>query len=49
MDLKSIIGIGAVVTDYRKLYCGHYHTRKCIDRMQFMFEDFHVLSERQKK
>jgi len=36
-------------TDYRKWYCGHYHTRKRIDRMQFMFEDFDVLSVRQKK
>ncbi len=36
-------------TDYRKWYCGHYHTRKHIDRMQFMFEDFDVLSVRQKK
>lgn len=36
-------------TDYRKWYCGHYHTRKCIDRMQFMFEDYDVLSVRQKK
>ncbi len=36
-------------TDYRKWYCGHYHTRKCIDKMQFMFEDFDVLSVRQKK
>ena len=36
-------------TDYRKWYCGHYHTRKRIDRMQFMFEDYDVLSVRQKK
>ena len=36
-------------TDYRKWYCGHYHTLKCIDRMQFMFEDFDVLSVRKKK
>ena len=35
-------------TDYRKWYCGHYHTRKRIDRMQFMFEDYDVLSVRQK-
>ena len=35
-------------TNYRKWYCGHYHTRKCIDRMQFMFEDYDVLSVRQK-
>ena len=34
---------------YRKWYCGHYHTRKLIDRMQFMFEDYDVLSVRQKK
>lgn len=30
--------------DYRKWYCGHYHTRKKIDKVQFMFEDFDVLS-----
>ena len=36
-------------TDYRKWYCGHYHTRKRIDRMQFMFEDYDVLSVKQKK
>ena len=35
-------------TDYRKWYCGHYHTRKRIDRMQFMFEDYDVLSVRKK-
>ena len=34
---------------YKKWYCGHYHTRKRIDRMQFMFEDYDVLSVRQKK
>ena len=34
---------------YEKWYCGHYHTRKRIDRMQFMFEDYDVLSVRQKK
>lgn len=33
---------------YKKWYCGHYHTRKRIDRMQFMFEDYDVLSMRQK-
>ena len=25
--------------DYKKWYCGHYHTSKVIDKMQFMFED----------
>ncbi|MEA4821022.1 MAG: hypothetical protein VB122_02120, partial [Erysipelotrichales bacterium] len=29
--------------DYRKWYCGHYHTRKKIDKVQFMFEDFDIL------
>ena len=32
--------------DYKKWYCGHYHTRKRIDRVQFMYEDFDVLSVR---
>lgn len=31
---------------YRKWYCGHFHTRKRIDKLQFMFEDFDVLSVR---
>ncbi len=26
--------------DYRKWYCGHYHTEKKIDRVEIMFEDF---------
>lgn len=25
-------------THYKKWYCGHYHTEKRIDRLQFMFE-----------
>lgn len=29
---------------YKKWYCGHYHTAKKIDRLQFMFEDFDVIS-----
>ena len=29
--------------DYKKWYCGHYHTRKQIDKMQFMFEDFDTM------
>lgn len=31
-------------TDYKKWYCGHFHTSKKIDKMQFMFENFDVLS-----
>lgn len=33
-------------TDYRKWYCGHFHTTKKIDKLQFMFEDIDVLSVR---
>jgi 3-oxoacid CoA-transferase subunit A len=29
--------------DYKRWYCGHYHTTKQIDRLQFMFQDFDVL------
>lgn len=29
--------------DYKRWYCGHYHTAKKIDKMQFMFEDIDVL------
>lgn len=29
---------------YQKWYCGHYHTQKKIDRLQFMFEDIEVFS-----
>ena len=25
--------------DYKKWYCGHFHTEKKIDKMQFMFEE----------
>jgi len=30
--------------NYKKWYCGHYHTKKKIDRLQFMFEDVDVIS-----
>lgn len=30
--------------DYKKWYCGHFHTTKKVDKMQFMFENFDVLS-----
>lgn len=29
--------------NYRRWYCGHYHTTKKIDKMQFMFEDIDML------
>lgn len=31
------------ILDYKKWYCGHYHTSKIIDKMQFMFEDIDEL------
>lgn len=30
---------------YRKWYCGHYHTSKRIDKMEFLFEDVKLFSE----
>lgn len=30
--------------DYKKWYCGHYHTGKKIDKLQFMFRDIEELS-----
>lgn len=30
--------------DYDKWYCGHYHTEKRIDKVEFMFESIKVLS-----
>lgn len=35
--------------DYRKWYCGHYHTVKCIDRLWLMFDDYDVLDAQQHK
>lgn len=29
--------------DYKKWYCGHYHTEKKIDRLQIMFNDYAAL------
>ena len=31
-------------TDYKRWYCGHYHTAKKIDKIQFMFEDIDMLT-----
>lgn len=32
--------------NYNRWYCGHYHTAKRIDKMQFMYEDIDVLKGR---
>lgn len=32
------------MTDYSKWYCGHYHTKKCIDKLQMMYDDIIKLS-----
>jgi len=29
--------------EYRKWYCGHYHTEKKIDRLRIMYKDYAVL------
>ena len=31
-------------TDYKRWYCGHYHTVKKIDKIQFKFEDIDMLT-----
>ena len=28
---------------YQRWYCGHYHTEKRVDSLQFMFEDYATL------
>ena len=28
---------------YERWYCGHYHTEKKIDKLQFMFNDYELL------
>ena len=32
--------------EYKKWYCGHYHTEKKIDRIQFMFTSINEFTER---
>ena len=34
--------------DYKRWYCGHYHTEKEIDKIQFMFHDFRYLLQRRR-
>ena len=48
VDKSTELWLGEIEArlEYKKWYCGHYHTRKRIDRLQFMFEDFDVLSVR---
>lgn len=31
--------------DYKKWYCGHYHTEKLIDKLEFMFYNFHEFND----
>ena len=30
-------------TDYKKWYCGHYHTDKTVDKIRFMMNDTDTL------
>ena len=32
--------------EYKKWYCGHYHTEKKIDRVEIMFESFGEFSDK---
>lgn len=33
------------ILSYKRWFCGHFHTIKKIDKMQFMFEDFDILHD----
>ena len=35
--------------DYQKWFCGHYHTAKKIDKIEFMYVDFDEFRQRMKK
>ena len=35
--------------DYDKWYCGHYHTEKQIDKLEFMYRDIKEFSKEIKK
>lgn len=41
VDKSTEIWLGCIEEklEYRKWYCGHYHTEKRIDKLQFMFHD----------
>lgn len=32
--------------EYKKWYCGHYHTEKKIDKLEIMFESFGEFSDK---
>lgn len=48
VDSSTEVWLGEIEAklNYKKWYCGHYHTNKRIDKMRFMFEDFDELSIR---
>ncbi len=45
VDKSTEIWLGEIEKklSYDRWYCGHYHTEKKIDKMQFMFEDYALL------
>lgn len=46
VDKSTEVWLGQIEDklDYKKWYCAHYHTAKKIDRLQFMFEDYDLLT-----
>ena len=38
-DTEEWLDIIENKTEYKKWYCGHYHTDKKIDRITFLFKD----------
>ena len=45
VDKSTEVWLGTIEAklQYEHWYCGHYHTVKEIDKLQFMFEDFTLL------
>lgn len=45
VDKSTEVWLGTIEAklQYEHWYCGHYHTVKKIDKLQFMFEDFTLL------
>ena len=47
VDKSTEIWLGSLEykLNYKKWYCGHYHTEKKIDKIEFMFENFDVFKD----
>ena len=48
-SMENFLGEVEECIDYDKWYCGHYHTEKALDKIQFMFKDIEVFNKEIKK